>query len=122
MKIRTVNCPCRPDTSAPVNPCYSRVYDQLVEGKYEFTGYWTGWKIRGDGKLCGPGGVKFSAAHLAMLWKLRREVLEALIADALNGPTVLDHLANRWHAGNNAANDDGTSLTGRDCQAAFPGF
>ena len=122
MKIRTVDCPCRPDASAPVNPCYSRVYDQLVEGKYELTGHWTGWKIRGDGKLCGPGGIKCSPAHLSAFWKLRRGLVEAMTADAFNGPTVLQQLHGLRDAVGDAANDDGARSTLEPTQAFFAGF
>ena len=122
MKIKDVDCLCRPDTRSPVNSCYSRVYDQLVEGKFEFTGAWSGWKIRGDGKLTGPGGVKFSPVHLTVLWKLRRDLLDAMIADAFNGPAVLNHLANRWRPIDDAANDDGTDEALTNRQAFLPGF
>ena len=122
MKIKCVECPCRPDPSTPVNPCFSRVYDQLVEGKFELTGPWTGWKVRGDGKLTGPGGVKFSPAHLSMLWKLRRDVLDAVIADAFNGPTVLQQLDSLRYAVDDAANDDDAGTATDSAQAFLPGF
>lgn len=122
MKIREIECCCRPDASAPVNPCYSRVYDQLVDGKFVLTGVWSGWKIRGDGKLVGPGGVKFSPVHLTMLWKLRGELIQAMIADALNGPTVLQNLANRWGPVLDAANDDAPDAARYYAQTFFPGF
>jgi hypothetical protein len=122
MKIKDVDCLCRPDTRSPVNPCYSRVYDQLIDGKFELTGAWTGWKIRGDGKLTGPGGVKFSPVHLTVLWKLRRDLLDAMITDAFTGPTVLNQLANRWNPVTEAANDDGSDFAGNGHQTAFAGF
>jgi hypothetical protein len=52
------------------------VYDQLVEGIFELTGQWSGWRIRGDGKLIGPGGIKCSPTYLATLWKLHRKAAE----------------------------------------------
>ncbi|WP_137915627.1 hypothetical protein [Rudaea sp. 3F27F6] len=122
MKIKDVDCLCRPDARSPVNSCYSRVYDQLVEGKFEFTGAWSGWKIRGDGKLTGPGGVKFSPVHLTVLWKLRRDLLDAMIADAFNGPTVLKQLDCLRNTVNDAANDDCTDATSSDAQTSFVGF
>ncbi|MBQ3302034.1 MAG: hypothetical protein IJH04_07830 [Eggerthellaceae bacterium] len=122
MKIKDVDCLCRPDARSPVNSCYSRVYDQLVEGKFEFTGAWSGWKIRGDGKLTGPGGVKFSPVHLTVLWKLRRDLLDAMIADAFNGPTVLKQLDCLRNTVNDAANDDCTDATSSDAQTCFVGF
>ncbi|MBS0582138.1 MAG: hypothetical protein JSS42_03450 [Proteobacteria bacterium] len=122
MKIRSVECPCRPDTSAPVNPCFSRVYDQLVEGKFELTGAWSGWRVRGDGKLVGPGGAKFNPAQLSMLWKLRRDLLDAIITDAFDGPTVLKQLDALRYAIGDAANDDGTELAIESPQTFFAGF
>ena len=122
MKIKQTDCPCWPDTSAPVNPCYSRVYDQLVEGKYELTGPWSGWRIKGDGKLYGPNGAKFSPWHLLTLWSLRRELLEAMAADTLNGPTVLKQLHSLRDAVGNAANDDSAGSTLEPTQAFLPGL
>ena len=122
MKIKEVDCVCRPDPSAPRNPCYSRVYQQLVEGKFELTDAWSGWKLRGDGKLVGPGGAKFSPVHLNMLWKLRRDLLDAMIADAFDGPTVLKELSDRWHVGLHAANDDDANRPDPLSQAFLPGF
>jgi len=122
VKIKYIECSCRPDASAPVNPCYSRVYDQLVDGKYELSGTWSGWRIKGDGKLHGPGGVKFTPVHLSTLWKLRRDLLDAMIADAFNGPTILQQLNSLRHTVGEAANDDGSGPTGYGAQTFFVGF
>ena len=111
MKIKTVDCCCRPGTTAPVNPRFNRVYDQLVEGKYELTGPWTGWRIRADGKLVGPHGEKISPNYLSVFWKLRRELVDAMVTDAFNGPTVLKKLDSLRHAVGEAMNDDGAGLT-----------
>lgn len=122
MKIKDVDCLCRPDARSLVNSCYSRVYDQLVDGKFEFTGSWSGWKIRGDGKLTGPGGVKFSPVHLTVLWKLRRDLVDAVVADTLHGPTILKNVADRWSPVLSAANDDGADASRAITQAFLPGF
>ena len=122
MKIKCVECLCRPNPAAPVNPCYSRVYEQLVEGKFELTGPWTGWRVKGDGKLHGPGGVKFNPTQLSMLWKLRRDLLDAMITDAFHGPTVLQQLDCLRYTTDCAANDDGTGLTIEPAQTFFAGF
>ena len=120
--IKQVECLCRPDASAPINHCFNRVYDQLVDGKYELTGHGSGWKIKGDGKLYGPGGVKFALVHLRTLWKLRRDLFEAMISDTFNGPTVLQQLDCLRYTVNDAANDDGTGLAGNGTQTSFANF
>ena len=113
--------PCRAN-GEPVNPCYSRTWDQIVEGKFVLTGAWSGWKIQATGKLVGPGGLKFSPSHLVMLWQLRRGLFEALRSEALNGPTVFKQMHNLWDAVTDAANDDGTGLAVEATQARLPGL
>lgn len=122
MKIKSTDCCCRPDNSAPINPCFSRVYDQLVEGKFELTGAWSGWKVQATGKLVGPGGQKFNPTQLSTLWKLRRGLVDAVITDTFNGPIVLKQLGSHWNTIVDAANDDGTELAGNGTQTNFVGF
>ena len=44
-----------------LNYCAKAKYEQEVEGRFDLSGEWRGWKIR-NGRLIGPFGVKFTPA------------------------------------------------------------
>lgn len=54
--------PCRAN-GQPSNPCYSRLYDQIAQGRFDLTGNWYGWKFRA-GSLISPIGRKYAPANL----------------------------------------------------------
>jgi len=59
--------PCLVSGDRP-SPCARTVMEQRIEGRYDLTGDFAGWKIRA-GKLLGPGGAKFSPASLQAAWR-----------------------------------------------------
>ncbi|MGH8122213.1 MAG: DUF3653 domain-containing protein [Rudaea sp.] len=117
----SIKPPCRAN-GAPSNPCYSRVHDQIAEHRFDLTGAWSGWKLRA-GKLVSPFGRKFAPAQLEILWTLRHGLIDALIADALHGPTIFDQLREHLHTVRlDATNDDASEFATECTQTRLPGL
>jgi len=60
--------PCCKPTGRITNSCAAKVHRQQVDGHYQLTGYWTGWKLQGN-KLIGPEGLRFTPQTLRNAWR-----------------------------------------------------
>jgi len=60
--------PCCQPNGRINNGCAANVHRQRVEGHYQLSGAWTGWKIQGN-KLIGPQGLRFTPQTLANAWR-----------------------------------------------------
>jgi hypothetical protein len=57
---------------SPLNWCAQGFREQYVEGRLPLPAeWWNGWKIN-KGHLIGPGGMKFDARTLTVLWRAGR--------------------------------------------------
>lgn len=62
----------------PLNWCARSLHEQQIQGRMSLPAeWWPGWKIQ-QGKLIGPGGMRFTPAMLSALWRLNGRALRNL--------------------------------------------